>query len=94
MSSLELLTIPKPINLPPSSLKIYSILQNRTSKVSEDLLSSQQLATISKYSPRTVRYALNKLKDKKLVMKVYDLLDARRCYWIINPIIKDTYLVQ
>ncbi len=88
MSSLELLAMPKLRNLPPSSQKIYSILQKRTATVEEELLSSQELAIISKYSPRTVRYALNKLIDKELVIKVPDLFDARRCYWVIKPIIK------
>ncbi len=94
MSGLELAAIPKLMNLPPSSVKIYLILHERKSKTEEVLLSSSQLARMSKYSPRTVRYALRKLNNEKLVIKIYDVFDARKCYWTIHPMVNNFLMTR
>ncbi len=93
MKSIDLTIVPKLMSLPPSSIEIYSIL-HRKELESNNFSSSKQIANISNYSPRTVRYALKKLKAEDLVIKIHDLYDARRCYWIINPMIKDRFITR
>ena len=62
-------------NMPPSSLKVYEIIQ--TSK----RLRFADIASQTNYSTRTVRYALRDLKDAGLVGKIYDINDMRRCFY-------------
>ena len=61
--------------MPPSSLKVYEIIQ--TSKT----LRFQDIASQTNYSTRTVRYALRDLKEAGLVGKIYDINDMRRCFY-------------
>jgi DNA-binding MarR family transcriptional regulator len=59
----------------PSSLKIYEII--KTSK----RLRFDDIASQTKYSTRTVRYALRDLKNAGLIGKIHDINDMRRCYY-------------
>ena len=66
------------VNLSPSSLKIYRILQS-SKKMTFTEISSQ-----TDYSTRTVRYALRNLNDAGLIGKIPDMSDLRRCFYTIN----------
>jgi DNA-binding transcriptional ArsR family regulator len=58
--------------LPPSSRKILRILEEGGEMTHKDLVSSSDLA------PRTVRYALKRLKENKLVLEKFNFRDARQ----------------
>ncbi|MFX0204574.1 MAG: winged helix-turn-helix domain-containing protein [Candidatus Hodarchaeota archaeon] len=66
------------LNLPPSSLKIYKILQ------SQNQMTFKEITSQTSYSTRTVRYALRDLSDAGLIGKIPDMTDLRRCYYSIN----------
>jgi DNA-binding MarR family transcriptional regulator len=66
------------MNLPPSSLRVYKILQ--TSKQ----MTFKEISSQTNYSTRTVRYALRDLSDAGLIGKIPDMTDLRRCYYSIN----------
>jgi transcriptional antiterminator len=64
-------------NLPPSAQLVYQKLQER------DFINSRQLISETRYSPRTIRYALNQLINVHLIKRIHDIKDARRCYYTI-----------
>ncbi|UCG00750.1 MAG: winged helix-turn-helix transcriptional regulator [Candidatus Heimdallarchaeota archaeon] len=66
------------MNLPPSSLKIYQILQTRKQ------MTFKEITSHTSYSTRTVRYALRDLNDAGLIGKIPDMTDLRRIYYTIN----------
>ncbi len=63
-------------NMPPSSQKVYNIIQTGKQMRFKDIASQ------TKYSTRTVRYALRDLKDAGLIGQIPDMMDLRRCYYI------------
>ncbi|MFX1284645.1 MAG: winged helix DNA-binding protein [Promethearchaeota archaeon] len=66
------------VNMPPSSKKVYNIIlagkQMRFKDITEQ----------TKYSTRTVRYALRDLKDAGLIGQIPDMMDLRRCYYTLR----------
>lgn len=59
-------------NLPPSSKRILSILEQGGCMTHKELVGQSKLA------PRTVRYALKKLKDNDLIIEKFNFRDARQ----------------
>ena len=58
--------------LPPSSKTVLEILSNGVAMTHKDLVQKTNLA------PRTVRYALKKLKEKQLIIEKFNFRDARQ----------------
>ncbi|MEI7856275.1 MAG: winged helix-turn-helix transcriptional regulator [Methanomicrobiales archaeon] len=58
--------------LPPSSKTVLEILDNGGAMTHKDLVSRTNLA------PRTVRYALKKLKERHLIIEKFNFRDARQ----------------
>ena len=61
-----------PTTLPPSSKTVLEILDNSGAMTHKDLVSRTNLA------PRTVRYALKKLKERHLIIEKFNFRDARQ----------------
>jgi predicted transcriptional regulator len=61
-----------PTTLPPSSKTVLEILDNGGAMTHKDLVSRTKLA------PRTVRYALKKLKERHLIIEKFNFRDARQ----------------
>jgi predicted transcriptional regulator len=62
----------QPTTLPPSSKTVLEILDNGGAMTHKDLVSRTNLA------PRTVRYALKKLKERHLIIEKFNFRDARQ----------------
>jgi predicted transcriptional regulator len=58
--------------LPPSSKTVLEILNSNGAMTHKDLVQKTSLA------PRTVRYALKKLKEKQLIIEKFNFRDARQ----------------
>jgi len=58
--------------LPPSSKTVLEILDSGGEMTHKDLVEKTRLA------PRTVRYALKKLKEKQLIIEKFNFRDARQ----------------
>ena len=58
--------------LPPSSKTVLEILNSNGEMTHKDLVQKTRLA------PRTVRYALKKLKEKQLIIEKFNFRDARQ----------------
>ncbi|HJX56579.1 MAG TPA: helix-turn-helix domain-containing protein [Methanoregula sp.] len=58
--------------LPPSSKTVLEILDSGGAMTHKDLVEKTRLA------PRTVRYALKKLKEKQLIIEKFNFRDARQ----------------
>ena len=58
--------------LPPSSKTVLEILDAGGAMTHKDLVEKTRLA------PRTVRYALKKLKEKQLIIEKFNFRDARQ----------------
>ncbi|MDP2798068.1 MAG: winged helix-turn-helix transcriptional regulator [Methanoregula sp.] len=61
-----------PATLPQSSKTVLEILDNGGAMTHKDLVSRTKLA------PRTVRYALKKLKERHLIIEKFNFRDARQ----------------
>ena len=61
-----------PTTLPPSSQKVLKILDAGGAMTHKDLVIKSHLA------PRTVRYALKKLKERELIIEKFNFRDARQ----------------
>ncbi|MGA2913959.1 MAG: helix-turn-helix domain-containing protein [Methanoregula sp.] len=59
-------------SLPPSSKTVLEILDAGGAMTHKDLVQKTHLA------PRTVRYALKKLKEKQLIIEKFNFRDARQ----------------
>jgi predicted transcriptional regulator len=66
------------VNLPPSSQKILVLLEGGGALTHKDLVRLSQLA------PRTVRYALKKLKDNGMIVEKFNFRDARQILYEYN----------
>ncbi len=64
--------------MPPSAQIVYQVLQVCESLNSEDLKSE------TRYSIRTIRYALQHLLKASLIVQIPDITDTRRCYYTIT----------
>lgn len=58
--------------LPPSSKTVLQILDAGGSMTHKDIVNKSRLA------PRTVRYALKKLKERGLIIEKFNFRDARQ----------------
>ena len=58
--------------LPPSSRTVLEILDSGGAMTHKDLVKKSRLA------PRTVRYALKKLKERHLIIEKFNFRDARQ----------------
>jgi DNA-binding MarR family transcriptional regulator len=61
-----------PTSLPPSSKTVLEILDTDGAMTHKDLVQKTHLA------PRTVRYALKKLQERKLIIEKFNFRDARQ----------------
>nr|WP_320162513.1 helix-turn-helix domain-containing protein [uncultured Methanoregula sp.] len=61
-----------PPQLPPSSKTVLEILDAGGAMTHKDLVQKSHLA------PRTVRYALKKLKERQLIIEKFNFRDARQ----------------
>jgi DNA-binding MarR family transcriptional regulator len=61
-----------PTTLPPSSRTVLAILDAGGAMTHKDLVEKTHLA------PRTVRYALKKLKERQLIIEKFNFRDARQ----------------
>ena len=62
----------QPATLPPSSKTVLQILDDGGSMTHKDIVQQSRLA------PRTVRYALKKLKERGLIIEKFNFRDARQ----------------
>ncbi|UCG04160.1 MAG: ArsR family transcriptional regulator [Candidatus Heimdallarchaeota archaeon] len=62
----------------PSAQIVYQVLRTR------EKLTTQQIVSQTRYSIRTIRYALRHLMNAHLIVQIPDIRDARRCYYTIN----------
>lgn len=60
------------MDLPPSAKLVVKVLERN------DTLSQQELAEETLLPPRTVRYALGRLRDEDLVQSQFSFADARK----------------
>ena len=58
--------------LPPSSKTVLQLLESGGAMTHKDLVKKSKLA------PRTVRYALKKLKEHQLIIEKFNFRDARQ----------------
>ena len=61
-----------PLPLPPSSKTVLEILDAGGAMTHKDIVEKSRLA------PRTVRYALKKLKERQLIIEKFNFRDARQ----------------
>ena len=61
-----------PTTLPPSSQTVLGILNAGGAMTHKDIVKKSHLA------PRTVRYALKKLKERHLIIEKFNFRDARQ----------------
>jgi predicted transcriptional regulator len=65
--------------LPPSSKTVLQILDSGGAMTHKDLVKKSKLA------PRTVRYALKKLKEHHLIIEKFNFRDARQIIYQNKP---------
>jgi predicted transcriptional regulator len=65
--------------LPPSSRTVLEILGTGGAMTHKDLVQRSRLA------PRTVRYALKKLKERHLIIEKFNFRDARQIIYQNRP---------
>jgi predicted transcriptional regulator len=66
-------------SLPPSSKTVLQILDKSGAMTHKDLV------TKSKLAPRTVRYALKKLKEHQMIIEKFNFRDARQIIYQNRP---------
>jgi predicted transcriptional regulator len=60
------------VNLPPSSKTVLALLDEGGAMTHKEIVKKSNLA------PRTVRYALKKLKENQLIIEKFNFRDARQ----------------
>jgi predicted transcriptional regulator len=65
--------------LPPSSKVVLQILDSGGAMTHKDLVQKSKLA------PRTVRYALKKLKERQMIIEKFNFRDARQIIYQNRP---------
>ena len=65
--------------LPPSSRTVLQILDTGGAMTHKDLVKKSRLA------PRTVRYALKKLKERQMIIEKFNFRDARQIIYQNRP---------
>jgi DNA-binding MarR family transcriptional regulator len=68
-----------PKHLPPSSLIVLHILDEYGALTHKEIVKKSRLA------PRTVRYALRKLKEQDLIAEKFSFRDARQVICLSRP---------
>jgi DNA-binding transcriptional ArsR family regulator len=63
-------------NMPKSCVTVYQLLERTGSQTHKDIVSSTGLA------PRTVRYALRRLKESGLIIEKFNFRDARQAIYM------------
>lgn len=63
-------------NMPKSCLTIFQLLERTGSQTHKDIVLSTGLA------PRTVRYALRRLKENGLIIEKFNFRDARQAIYM------------
>ena len=66
--------------LPPSSRTVLEILGTGGAMTHKDLVQKTRLA------PRTVRYALKKLKERHMIIEKFNFRDARQIIYQNRPV--------
>jgi predicted transcriptional regulator len=69
-----------PTALPPSSKTVLEILDANGAMTHKDIVQKSHLA------PRTVRYALKKLKERHLIIEKFNFKDARQIIYMQKPV--------
>ena len=67
--------LPKIEHLPPSAKLVYKVLE------SNGQLTQKEIIKRSYLSPRTVRYALDRLRGEKVITERFYFRDARQCLY-------------
>lgn len=70
------------IRLPPSAKVVLNILDDGKPKTFKDMTFEAEIA------PRTIRYALKRLKDSGLIIEKFNFRDARQVLYQKNKISK------
>jgi DNA-binding MarR family transcriptional regulator len=65
----------KRTEMPQSCITVLHLLENTGPQTHKDIVASARLA------PRTVRYALKRLKEKGFVIEKFNFRDARRAIY-------------
>ena len=73
ISDIDLLNI-----MPPSAQIVYQIIRTH------EPLTSKQLLSETRYSIRTIRYALRRLMNAELIVQIPDITDTRRCFYAVS----------
>ena len=66
-------------HLPPSAKLVFKVLE------SGNLLTQKDIVAETYLPPRTVRYALNRLKDQDILQERFYFQDARQSLYGLNP---------
>ena len=71
------------VRLPPSSQRVLALLKDGQSRTFKQVTQEIEI------SPRTVRYAIKKLKENELIIEKFNFRDARQVLYqvkdVINP---------
>jgi transcription initiation factor IIE alpha subunit len=70
-----------PLLLPQSSRKVLDVLKTGGEMTHKDIVIKTHLA------PRTVRYALKKLKEQRLIIEKFNFRDARSIIYQNRPLV-------
>ena len=65
-------------HLPPSAKLVYKVLENGSQLTQKDLIRETSLPS------RTVRYALNRLKEEQFLIERHYFIDARQSLYGLN----------
>jgi transcription initiation factor IIE alpha subunit len=65
-------------HLPPSAKLVYKVLENGGQLTQKDLIRETSLPS------RTVRYAINRLKDEQFLIERHYFIDARQSLYGLN----------
>ena len=65
-------------HLPPSAKLVYKVLESGGQLTQKDLIRETSLPS------RTVRYALNRLREEKILVEHYYFTDARQSLYTLN----------
>jgi len=71
---------PKIEHLPPSAKLVYNVLKANRQMTQKDIIRETYLPS------RTVRYALNRLKEEKVLVERMYYIDARQSLYGLTPI--------
>ncbi|AGB48866.1 hypothetical protein Metho_0605 [Methanomethylovorans hollandica DSM 15978] len=65
-------------SLPPSAKLVFKILEANGRMTQKDIIRETILPS------RTVRYAINRLKDEHILMERFNFIDSRQSFYEIN----------